>query len=414
MKTYLTSCLSAVALLALGGCASIPAVTSTETDGVYYSSKDRTTENPAYTAVVQNRQPDVADQQSSTTAPASSPETQYDQGGTYSSSGTTVYTDDAYYDAYDYDYAARIRRFHQPSYWSFAPSYYSYAYTNSWDPWGYNPYAYSPWAYRYGYDPYGFGYGGPYVSINIGTGWGYRPWGGWGGYGWGYRTGYYNGYYNGYYDNPYYGGGNWGNGGWANGGSGRRINYGPRRDRSSNVTAGSGIGRDRLDGTRTSTSGGRGSQPTTPPGNGGLVGGSTAPAQPSSGRGRPDAANPRGRSTEATTRFNEGTPATTRTERATEAVPASTTDATGARPAENVPSQQPEARPRRRMLDLGEASGDDQPRRPRTREAAPASTEQPARSYERPSRSYEPSSTPSRSSAPAPSNSGGGRGRGRN
>lgn len=77
MKTYLTSCLSAVALLTLGSCASIPAVTSTETDGVYYSSKDRTTENPAYAAVMQNRQSDVPDQQSTTTVPSSSSDAQF-------------------------------------------------------------------------------------------------------------------------------------------------------------------------------------------------------------------------------------------------------------------------------------------------------------------------------------------------
>ncbi|MBG8554425.1 hypothetical protein [Hymenobacter guriensis] len=408
MKTYLTSCLSAVALLALGGCASIPAVTSTETDGVYYSSKDRTTENPAYAAVMQNRQPEVTDQQSSTTAPTASSDAQYSQDGGYSSGSTTVYTDDAYYDDYDYDYAARIRRFHQPSYWSFAPSYYSYAYTNSWDPWGYNPYAYSPWGPSYGY----YGYS-PYVSINIG--WPYRSYGGWGGYGWGYRTGYYNGYYNGYYDSPYYGGGNWG------GGPRRNVNYGPRRDRSSGVTAGTGINRERFNGGRTSTpGGGRANQPTTPPATGGIVAGDNT-TQPASGRGRATegTADPRGRMTTSTRGNVTETPIDTRSSgRATEAVPASTATEPVVR-TEQTPAQQPDVRPRRRVLDVSDATGESQPRRQRERDVTPAAqptrSEQPSRSYERPTRSYEPSSAPSRSSSPAPSNSGGGgRGRGRN
>ena len=43
MKNLLTACLPALALLALGGCAGTSALTSSEDDGVYYSSKDRTT-----------------------------------------------------------------------------------------------------------------------------------------------------------------------------------------------------------------------------------------------------------------------------------------------------------------------------------------------------------------------------------
>nr|GFC75354.1 hypothetical protein [Tanacetum cinerariifolium] len=43
MKTLFNSALPALALLALGGCATTGAVSSTETDDVYYSSKDRTT-----------------------------------------------------------------------------------------------------------------------------------------------------------------------------------------------------------------------------------------------------------------------------------------------------------------------------------------------------------------------------------
>ena len=43
MRNLLTACLPALALFALGGCAGTSALTSSEDDGVYYSSKDRTT-----------------------------------------------------------------------------------------------------------------------------------------------------------------------------------------------------------------------------------------------------------------------------------------------------------------------------------------------------------------------------------
>src|ERR1700712_2070292 len=43
MKNLLTACLPALALFALGGCAGTSALTSSEDDGVYYSSKDHTT-----------------------------------------------------------------------------------------------------------------------------------------------------------------------------------------------------------------------------------------------------------------------------------------------------------------------------------------------------------------------------------
>ena len=52
MKNLLPASLPALALLALGGCATSGALTSTtENDGVYYSSSDHTTAAAAYTAI---------------------------------------------------------------------------------------------------------------------------------------------------------------------------------------------------------------------------------------------------------------------------------------------------------------------------------------------------------------------------
>ena len=142
-----------------------------------------------------------------------------------------------YDDYYDYEYAARLRRFHDPVPGS---GYYDNYYTNSYY-YNQNPYLYGtsvynsynwwgPSAYAYNYCPssyfyynsgwawgtgmyYGNPYGNPY-------GWGYYdPWSSWG---WGYYPivqlypyypGYYGGYYPGYCSNwgyPNYGSG-WGN-----------------------------------------------------------------------------------------------------------------------------------------------------------------------------------------------------------
>eukprot|EP00825_Cyclidium_porcatum_P023126 TRINITY_DN2542_c0_g1_i2.p1 TRINITY_DN2542_c0_g1~~TRINITY_DN2542_c0_g1_i2.p1 ORF type:complete len:227 (-),score=5.54 TRINITY_DN2542_c0_g1_i2:668-1348(-) len=89
-------------------------------------------------------------------------------------------------DDYDYYYASRIRRFHQP-YLGF--NYYSPFYTD-----------------YYWYDPFYFGssiYWGPSFGFGIGLGFGWDPWCS----GWGYGGGYYAGYgYGGYYGGGYYGG----------------------------------------------------------------------------------------------------------------------------------------------------------------------------------------------------------------
>jgi hypothetical protein len=129
---------------------------------------------------------------------------------------------------YEYEYSARIRRFHEPAR---GFSYYSNYYVdNYWyDPFmpGVNIYVVQPF-----YTQYSWGWGYPY------SGWGYNSWGnGWGYYGayyqynnfgyngwgnqwgngwgnqWGYNpywAGYNNGYWNGWYNNG------WRNNGWNN------------------------------------------------------------------------------------------------------------------------------------------------------------------------------------------------------
>ncbi|MCB2409182.1 YgdI/YgdR family lipoprotein [Hymenobacter lucidus] len=286
MKSILNTVLPAMALLALGGCATTSALTTTEGDGVYYSSKDRTTYNaPARTtAAVQDAAPEST---------ASDAETNPDYSASGKSSSSSQGSSSEYYDE-DYGYAQRIRRFHQPAYRSFSYGYYDPFYS---DPFWYGGSAYS--YYGGGYSPYGWGpgyYGGydpfysPYygssaVIINIGFGRPYyNPWrygyGGYGGYGMGYYDGYRNGLYNGYgygYGSAYYGGSI---------GTVRNVNYGPRGTRSveattdgRNGTVSSGVGRG-----RSTREGGV----AAPVGGTNTTGNATAPAW--NGRGRTQAA----------------------------------------------------------------------------------------------------------------------------
>lgn len=157
----------------------------------------------------------------------------------------------------DFEYAERIRKFHNPrytitiadpgyndvyfldnNYWNvYMDGMYS-TITPTWNnpyywDYQYSPFSYNSWAWRYnwGYPSwgsyYGMGWSNPWYSGYYGWGghygWGggwydpwYSPWYssyyGWGGYGWGYP--YYGGYYGyGYGGYPYYGGG-LGYGGW--------------------------------------------------------------------------------------------------------------------------------------------------------------------------------------------------------
>ncbi|ALD22052.1 hypothetical protein [Hymenobacter sp. DG25A] len=399
MKKSLTTFLSALALVALGSCAGTSALT-TESDGVYYSSKDQTTVDPALAAVQANRGAEsVPSNESSATQ-----DSRTDQGREQYSDSYSTYDDD------EYTYMARIRRFHQPSYWSFAPGYYDYAYTSyAYDPWFYGDYAYGR---RYGYyDPFydPFYGGGSYVNISIGWGWpSYRrPYGygyGYGGYDWGYRNGYRNGYHNGYYNNRY---NDWGKTSRDN------TYYGPRRDRSTNVgpgnstTRGRGVITDRraVD-SRTNTSGGTSiSVPATESGR--------RPVSTSPGTNRPIPARGRieERNADGGVRGSVNDPAS-RPGRVLESRPQMPTPSP-AREEEETPRPQPR---RSRSYPEGSESREErparsaeQPRRERTREYTPERSEQPSRSYERPAeRNSEPASRPTPSS-----NDNGSRGRGR-
>ncbi|UOQ75518.1 hypothetical protein MUN84_12535 [Hymenobacter sp. 5516J-16] len=208
MKKLFPSVLPAMALLTLGSCAGTSALTSTtETDGVYYS-QDRTT-------AVQTTTVASTEETTDTSGDVANPD--YAGPTSSRSSGSSEYYDDDYY-------AARLRRFHQPSYRGLGLGYYDFAYT---DPFWYGGPAYS--FYDPFYSPY-WGLGS-YVNINIGFGrpW-YRPWGGYGyspydyyrynpyGYGFGRPWGgYYGGGFGNYYGGGYYGGGGYGGGGYFGG-----------------------------------------------------------------------------------------------------------------------------------------------------------------------------------------------------
>jgi hypothetical protein len=441
----------------LGGCAGTSALSTTESDGVYYSSQDRTTQNA--TASVANTAPAQAEAESGDDI--SNPD--YATDGQRSS---TVTESTEYYDD-DYAYSSRIRRFHQPYYRGFGYGYNDFVYAD--------PFWYGGSSSYYGnsfYDPFygpAYGYGGyggfgSYVNINIGFGspwgWGYNPWRygrGYGGiydnyYGGGY--GGYGGYgYNNYYNvNNYYGSGS-GLGSVRNVRYGRGNSVGGEAVTGGRSTSGAGtvIGsRSRATGGVAEPTGGRAATD-------GLVGnGNTQP----NGRGR-------SRTTES-----GATPGVITADQiqAEKIVRARNANATPGQNTDNVINQinngstveQPatyESRSRRRVAETtgagteaatpqysqprrsrfselntntNQSSGQSQEaaqpiRRQRTFEApqrtyeapqrtyeAPQRTyEAPARSYEAPSRSYE---APSRSSAPSNSggDNGGGRGRGRN
>jgi len=238
MKNKLTTLVPAVALLALSGCAGTSGLTSTtESDGVYYSSKDKTTQTA--TASI------ATDEQYTTQGQGIDEDMnpEYSNGTNSASSGSTEYYDDSY--------ASRLGRFNNSGYSGL--SYYSPVYT---DPYFVGGGAFSPYyglgmGYNNFYDPFyssfysPFGYGfGSSLSIGLGFGnsWGYRPYYGLG-YGRGFYDGFYNPYYGGFggyglgyaYGNPYYYGGGYGGGysGYNGSDYGRRpVRYAPRVDRT--------------------------------------------------------------------------------------------------------------------------------------------------------------------------------------
>ena len=193
MKNPLTALLPALALFALGGCAGTSALSSSEDDGVYYSSRDRTT------AVVNNPAPATP----ASTNEAANPD--YNDNAN-SSSARRGSGSDQYYDN-TYTYVRGAPNYGVASYAPYSP-YTSISYGYSSYGWGGGACGYSP--YSYGicdpfyspfYSPY-YGYGSG-ISISFGFG---RPYGGYGygrPYGYGYGGGFYDPYY---YSSPFYGG----------------------------------------------------------------------------------------------------------------------------------------------------------------------------------------------------------------
>ena len=232
MKNLLTACLPALALFALGGCASTSAISSSEDDGVYYSSKDRTT------AVV-----------APAPAPASTDEAANPDynGNAAPATARQGRTADQYYDnTYSYmrgvpGYGPGLRNYspYSPYATLSYPAYSSYGWGGGYC--GYSPYAtgfYDPFFGPSFYSPY-YGYGSG-ISISIGFGYGYgygQPYGYGRPYGYGYGGGFYDpfyysspfygGYYGrgGYYGNNYYGG-NYGGGNYGGGNYGGNGYYG--------------------------------------------------------------------------------------------------------------------------------------------------------------------------------------------
>lgn len=305
MKKLLTASLPALALLALGGCTAARSVATTEDDGVYYSSRDRTTAVAQAAPASRQRQSEAA----TAPTPADNGEaTNPDYQGSANTQRPTANSPEYYDEGYANSSSSYDSRFRQPyagpnvglAYYSppvvFAPS---YGYGGGYSPYGgafcdpfYSPvYAsplygafYSP--YSSFYDPFGYGYGGyggSFFSLSFGFG---RPWGG---YGYGYSRPYYGGY-GGYGYDPYYGGGGYyGNGYGSYGGGyygssrqiirpgssnsvgvGNPVLVGPRRGRGGDVLAGRGT-----------TPAPTGTMPgATSPGGGrrsGIVGSPTAP-----------------------------------------------------------------------------------------------------------------------------------------
>jgi hypothetical protein len=219
MKNLLTATMPALALLALGGCATSGALTtSTETDGVYYSSSDRTTAvtSPAPMAYGYGSQGTIPARALDDTTPAATTDDanpDYQGGTTQNGYATgTDYYSNSYNSGLSY---YNPSGFNQPytgpgvSSYSYAPAYgaspsyygspygYSSAFGLGYSPFGYGvspfmSYGYSPFGYGYPYggagfyDPFyaPFGYGS---GLSIGFGFGY---GGFGGFGYPYGYGY--------------------------------------------------------------------------------------------------------------------------------------------------------------------------------------------------------------------------------
>jgi len=276
MKNLLTATMPALALLALGGCASTGAIPSTENDSVYYSSADRAAvaaQAPAsgsYQSGGYGYESARVQTQTTQTAPAAEDANPDYQGGTAQTGSTsTDYYDDSYNSTspsgFNQPYTGPgVSTYNYTPTWSVAPAFYgspfgygaglSLAY-------GYGGFGgYSPFGYGYGfpgyggfydpfYSPFGYGYGSAF-SIGFGYGgFGYpygfgSPFGyGYGGYPYGY--GAYGDYYGG---GGYYGGARryvYNNaivsGGYPNGYDRGAVHIGRRESRVSNAVSTAGM-----------------------------------------------------------------------------------------------------------------------------------------------------------------------------
>jgi len=250
MKTLINTALPALALLALGGCATTGAVSSTEPDDVYFSSKDRVTyAAPAAGTSYQSSgyQPNGYGSASTQTQVPATENANPDYQGSSTQQGTST---DYYDDNYTSYNSVQPSGFGQPY---TGPGVSTYNYTPTWSvapaiygsPFGYGAGlslgygyggfgGYSPFSYGYGYpgyggfydpfyspfySPFGYGYGS---GLSIGFGYGFGGFGGfgypYGGFGSPYRYGYgYPGYaYGGGYGGGYGYGGDYGYGGARN------------------------------------------------------------------------------------------------------------------------------------------------------------------------------------------------------
>lgn len=216
-------------------CSSPTSLQTSEYDDVYYSKKDKTVSadpNP-----VTEQEPEQIARTSSDNGAVANPEYSREQNSGGQSVASTDYYSPDYYDEDDYYYASRIRRFNAP-YRGF--SYYDFAYTDYYwydrNPRYYGRSIYYDPFYAYN-NPYFYpcytcyGYPGMYGSINIIIG---RPY-----YSrWGWGDPYYGGYHRGYYGGYGGYGRSYANSGWyRNDNYSRKVQYGPRLDRS-NVPSG--------------------------------------------------------------------------------------------------------------------------------------------------------------------------------
>lgn len=243
MRLLTAISLAALSAYALSSCTTSTSLSASgERDDIYYSSadakKDWAAEKARKEEERKQREADAAAQAS-------------DQSlKTVGQGESTDYKerDFSYDDYYDYEYAARLRRFHHPvGYYGYYDNYYTNSYWYNYNPycWGTSIYmGYSWWGptyYAYNYYPSTFWY------WNSGWGWGccnsyYNPWGYWNdpwcSYGWGYPYGGYPygysygwGYpYYGYgYNNPYgYGGYGYNDNNYYNSYDNNSYYYGPR------------------------------------------------------------------------------------------------------------------------------------------------------------------------------------------